>query len=167
MSDVPFLTGQQRNIRTIRKSDRHPDGTLWGLQLPRQPRYRLRTTRPPAGFHLCGREPPGAGTSRLQNQEPAHLLVVLVLLSGMAAADYDLDDVSKMKCADVIIEIGDQQFAFQLRCGPSTAIEENGLVWIYDHRPADFIYYVTFTEGPVERIQVSGNNSPAWPHIKQ
>lgn len=86
------------------------------------------------------------------------LLVALVMLAGFTAAVCALDDVSNMNCGDVIAETGDQQFAFQQKCGSPTATEENGQVWIYDRRPDDFVYYVTFTEGQVERIQVGGND---------
>ena len=79
-------------------------------------------------------------------------------VTGFTAAVYALDDVSNMKCGDVIGEIGDQQFEIQHKCGPPTTTEENGQVWIYDRRPDDFVYYVTFTEGEVERIQVGGND---------
>jgi hypothetical protein len=85
------------------------------------------------------------------------LIVSMVLISGATAADA-LDDVSNMNCGDVIAEIGDQQFAFQQKCGPPTATEENGRVWVYDRRPDDFVYYVTFSEGQVRRIQISGND---------
>ena len=60
----------------------------------------------------------------------AGLLVFLVMLPGLTAADSDLDDVSNMNCGDQIAEIGDQQFEFQQKCGPPTATEENGQVWI-------------------------------------
>jgi len=86
------------------------------------------------------------------------LLIVSMVLIGGATAAYALDDVSNMNCGDVIAEIGDQQFAFQQKCGPPTTTEENGLVWVYDRRPDDFVYYVTFSEGQVQRIQVSGND---------
>ena len=85
------------------------------------------------------------------------LLVVSMVLIGGATAAYALDDVSNMNCGDVIAEIGDQQFAFQQKCGPPTTTEENGRVWVYDRRPDDFVYYVTFSEGQVQRIQVSGD----------
>ncbi len=85
------------------------------------------------------------------------LIVSMVLIGGVTAA-YALDDVSNMNCGDVIAEIGDQQFAFQQKCGSPTATEENGRVWVYDRRPDDFVYYVTFSEGQVQRIQVSGND---------
>ena len=88
----------------------------------------------------------------------AGLFLVLVMLPGLTAADSDLDDVSNMNCGDVIAEIGDQQFEFQQKCGPPTATEQNGQVWIYDRRPDDFVYYVTFTQGQVKRIQVGGND---------
>jgi hypothetical protein len=87
-----------------------------------------------------------------------HLIVTVMVVTGFTAAVYALDDVSNMTCGDVIGEIGDQQFVFQQKCGPPTATEENGQVWIYDRRPDDFVYYVTFTGGQVERIQVGGND---------
>jgi hypothetical protein len=86
------------------------------------------------------------------------LLIASIVLIGGATAAYALDDVSNMNCGDVIAEIGDQQFAFQQKCGPPTTTEENGRVWVYDRRPDDFVYYVTFSEGQVQRIQVSGND---------
>jgi len=81
----------------------------------------------------------------------AGFLVVLMMLTGFTAEGYALDDVSNINC-------GDQQFTFQQKCGPPTAAEQNGQVWIYDRRPDDFVYYVTFTQGQVERIQVSGHD---------
>ena len=86
------------------------------------------------------------------------VMIALLLPSGLAAADSDLDDVSNMNCGDQIAEIGDQQFEFQQKCGPPTATEENGRVWVYDRRPDDFVYYVSFVQGQVERIQVRGND---------
>jgi hypothetical protein len=86
------------------------------------------------------------------------LLIVSMVLIGGAIAVYALDDESNMNCGSVIAEIGDQQFEFQQKCGPLTATEENGRVWVYDRRPEDYIYYVTISEGKVERIQVSGND---------
>ena len=86
------------------------------------------------------------------------MLIVSMVLIGGATAAYALDDVSNMNCGNVIAEIGDQQFEFQQKCGPPTTTEENGRVWVYDRRPDDFIYYVTFSEGQVQRIQVSGND---------
>ena len=86
------------------------------------------------------------------------MLIVSMVLIGGATAAYALDDVSNMNCGNVIAEIGDQQFAFQQKCGPPTTTEENGRLWVYDRRPDDFVYYVTFSEGQVQRIQVSGND---------
>ena len=86
------------------------------------------------------------------------MLIVSTVLIGGATAAYALDDVSNMNCGDVIAEIGDQQFAFQQKCGPPTTTEENGWLWVYDRRPDDFVYYVTFAEGQVQRIQDSGND---------
>ena len=86
------------------------------------------------------------------------LLIVSLVLIGGATAAYALDDVSNMNCGDVIAEIGDQQFEFPAEMRSPDATEENGRVWVYDRRPDDFVYYVTFSEGQVQRIQVSGND---------
>lgn len=37
-------------------------------------------------------------------------MVALVMVTGLAAVVYALDDVSNMNCGEVIAEIGDQQF---------------------------------------------------------
>ena len=84
-------------------------------------------------------------------------MVNLVMLTGLVPTVFALDDISNMVCGEVIAEIGDQQFAFQQKCGPPTATEKNGQVWIYDRRPDNFVYYVTLTEGQVERIQVGSD----------
>lgn len=81
---------------------------------------------------------------------------MLTASTCFTAVIYALDDVSNMICGEAIAEIGDQQFEFQQKCGPPTATEEKGQVWIYDRRPDELIYYVTFTDGQVSRIQVGG-----------
>ncbi len=85
------------------------------------------------------------------------LIISMALIVGASAA-YALDDVSNMNCGGVIAEIGDQQVAFQQKCGQPTATAENGQVWVYDRRPEGFVCYVTFNEGQVERIQVGGSD---------
>ncbi len=86
------------------------------------------------------------------------LMVALLMLTGLSSAVFALDDISNMVCGEVIAEIGDQQYAFQQKCGPPTTTEKNGQVWIYDRRPESFVYYVTFSEDKVERIQIGGND---------
>ena len=82
----------------------------------------------------------------------ASLMIFVVLLMGHRTAILAPDDISKKTCGGVIAEIGDQQYAFEQKCGLPTATEQNGRIWIYDRRPDDFVYYVTFTKGQVERI---------------
>lgn len=86
------------------------------------------------------------------------LIVKVMALMGVTAMVYALDDVSNMRCNGTIVEIGDQQFEFQEKCGSPTVTEENGQVWVYDLRPEGFVYYVSFSDGKVERIQVGGND---------
>jgi hypothetical protein len=86
------------------------------------------------------------------------LIIAAMVLAGSAAEVHARNDISNMRCSGVIAEIGDEQFEFRQKCGPPTATEENGQVWIYDRRPGDFIYYVTFADGKVERIQTGRGN---------
>ena len=81
-------------------------------------------------------------------------LAAAILLTANVAVVHALDDIANMQCDGVIAEIGDQKFDLQQKCGPPSATEENGQVWIYDRRPDDFVYYVTFDDDRVERIQV-------------
>ena len=88
---------------------------------------------------------------------PLIILQVMALI-GLSAMVYALDDVSNIRCSGTIAEIGDQQFEFEEKCGTPTATLENGQVWIYDLRPEGSIYYVTFSDGKVERIMVGGED---------
>jgi hypothetical protein len=82
----------------------------------------------------------------------------VILLIGFSAVVSALDDVSNMRCSGTIAEIGDQQFEFEEKCGAPTTTQDNGQAWIYDLRPEGSIYYVTFSNGKVERIQVGGED---------
>ena len=86
------------------------------------------------------------------------LMVAWLVVAGFTAGAVALDDVSEIRCSGAIAEIGDQQYDFQQKCGPPTTTQENGQVWIYDRRPEDFIYYVTFDEDRAERMQVGSGN---------
>jgi hypothetical protein len=70
-----------------------------------------------------------------------------------------LDDADSMQCGDAMVFIGDPKLEVQTKCGEPSAREERGDVWIYNFGPTEFVYYLTFTDGIVERIQVDGHGS--------
>jgi len=82
------------------------------------------------------------------------IAVVLLILTfpHITAAD-DLDDQDSFKCAGGIVEINDTEFQVLEKCGKPTAKTEYGTVWIYDRGPSYFVYYITVSDGTVDRIQ--------------
>ena len=74
------------------------------------------------------------------------------LIVGLTALA--LDDADSLQCDNGIVLVGDSKFEVQTKCGEPSAREERGDVWIYDFGPTEFLYYVTFTNDVVERIQV-------------
>jgi hypothetical protein len=90
------------------------------------------------------------------------LMVPASLFTGLAAVVQARNDVCKMRCNGVVSEIGDQPFGFQQKCEPPAATEENRQIGIYECRPEGSLYYVTFADGQVERIQVNDGDEINW-----
>jgi hypothetical protein len=83
-------------------------------------------------------------------------ICLLILGAGCLTALADMDDTDSMQCGESIVLIGDTKPEVQSKCGDPSATEERDRVWIYNLGPTDFVYYITFTEDVVERIQVDG-----------
>ena len=73
-----------------------------------------------------------------------------------ALANDNMDDADSMQCGETIVFIGDTKPEVLSKCGDPSATEERGKIWIYNFGPSDFVYYITFTQDVVERIQVDG-----------
>ena len=71
------------------------------------------------------------------------------IVSGVLA----LDDVSDFSCNGEIVSIGDDKAAVEHRCGRPSTMEQSGRVWIYNFGPTEFLYYLTFANDRLERIQ--------------
>jgi len=85
------------------------------------------------------------------------LSILLVHISGIAAA---LDSAADMQCGDQVIAVGASQFNVREKCGEPTGIEPGPGYgteqWIYNFGPTEFVYYLTFVNGTLERIEVGG-----------
>lgn len=86
------------------------------------------------------------------------LSILLVHMVGdMAAA---LDTAADMQCGDQVITVGASQFDVREKCGEPTSIELGSGYgteqWIYNFGPTEFVYYLTFANGELERIEVGG-----------
>ena len=86
-------------------------------------------------------------------------LIIIVAVPGISAA---LDDVGALRCDRESIMAGDTNFQVKTACGKPDSIHTKGSareVWIYNFGPTKFVYYLTFINGRLDRIQVGDYGS--------
>ena len=70
----------------------------------------------------------------------------------------ELDDVSSLQCDGGIVTRGDSGDSVKEKCGEPQKIlrpdPQEPVQWVYDLGSTQFIYYVSFVNGKVERIQL-------------
>lgn len=94
------------------------------------------------------------------------MLLMAGLWCVMAAVSvvYALDDAPALRCGEVFIVRGDDEYRVLEACGEPKMIQrgpgENQERWIYDFGPEEFIYYLDFTDGRLERIQTGNYGGP-------
>jgi hypothetical protein len=70
----------------------------------------------------------------------------------------ELDGTSSLECDGGIVLPGDSEDNVRDKCGdPQKVTREDAdspVVWQYNFGPTEFVYYVSFTDGVVERIQM-------------
>jgi len=90
----------------------------------------------------------------------AALFLAVALAPTFALGDgpvsNDLQDEDSLRCTSGIAERGDAKYAVQEKCGKPTSVDQGDDVWIYDFGPGRFVYYLTFLEGRLNRIQRGG-----------
>ncbi len=71
-----------------------------------------------------------------------------------------LEGTSSLECDNGIVSQGDSEDSVRDKCGnPQKVTREDAnspIVWYYNFGPSEFVYYVSFTNGIVERIQMGG-----------
>jgi hypothetical protein len=71
-----------------------------------------------------------------------------------------LDDASSLQCSGGTVLAGDSEDSVRDKCGePQKVTQEDAdspTVWFYNFGPSEFVCYVSFTNGVVERIQMGG-----------
>ena len=71
-----------------------------------------------------------------------------------------LDDASSLQCSGGTVLAGDSEDSVRDKCGePQKVTQEDAdspIVWFYNFGPSEFVCYVGFTNGVVERIQMGG-----------
>jgi hypothetical protein len=85
------------------------------------------------------------------------IILSVCLIDSSPAILTALDDAGSMRCDQESIMIGETEFQIKTACGEPDTILMKGLakkVWIYNFGPTKFIYYLTFVNGRLARIQV-------------
>lgn len=71
-----------------------------------------------------------------------------------------LDDASSLQCSGGTVLAGDSEDSVRDKCGePQKVTQEDAdspIIWFYNFGPSEFVSYVSFTNGIVERIQMGG-----------
>jgi hypothetical protein len=99
-----------------------------------------------------------------------HFGVTFALLIAFAGKSNPLDfsslaDQSSYRCSGGVVSVGDSDRDVRKKCGDPLEIEriqDYGLIWIYYHEQATFMYYLELLNGKLQRI-VSAPCSPDDP----
>ena len=91
------------------------------------------------------------------------LFILITVFMGIFVLQPDLsalDSTSSLECDNGIVSQGDSQDSVRDKCGsPQKVTQEDAdspIVWFYNFGPSEFVYYVSFTNGIVEQIQMGG-----------
>jgi hypothetical protein len=91
------------------------------------------------------------------------LTLLLTTFIGMNVIQPDLlalDDASSLECDGGTVAQGDSEDSVRDKCGePQKVTQEDAdspIIWFYNFGPSEFVSYVSFTNGIVERIQMGG-----------
>ena len=83
-------------------------------------------------------------------------MVMFVIQPNLSA----LDDASSLQCSGGTVLSGDSEDSVRDKCGdPQKVTREDAdspIIWFYNFGPSEFVNYVSFTNGIVERIQTGG-----------
>jgi len=83
-------------------------------------------------------------------------MVMLVIQPNLSA----LDDASSLQCSGGLVLPGDSEDSVRDKCGDPQKVTrqdvDSPIIWFYNFGPSEFVCYVSFTNGIVERIQMGG-----------
>jgi hypothetical protein len=90
----------------------------------------------------------------------AILVTAFIGLFGVQTVLLALDDTSSLECNGGIVLRGDSEEMVRDKCGNPQKVtqedEDSPVIWFYNFGPSEFVSYVSFTNGIVERIQMGG-----------
>jgi hypothetical protein len=84
-------------------------------------------------------------------------LFILFLVSASPSFTVDREDAGSLECTNGIVNVGDSKSDVLEKCGEPTRKEGfQGYLWVFDFGSSDFLYYLTFYQDRLERIQTGG-----------
>ncbi len=85
----------------------------------------------------------------------AILLPAIGFLGAAAPAVAFRTDLTNYRCSGSLVFIGDSERRLADRCGDpdDSFVDNNSDVWVYNFGESRFVYYFTFTNGRLQRIQ--------------
>jgi hypothetical protein len=91
------------------------------------------------------------------------LTIMLTAATGMLVVQPDssaLNDTAYLECENGTVARGDSEDTVRNKCGNPQKVSQQDIdspiIWFYNFGPTQFVYYLTFTNGVVERIQIGG-----------
>ena len=91
------------------------------------------------------------------------LIMLITAFTGMFVFQPDLsalDDAASLECPGGTVARGDSEDSVRAKCGRPHKVSQQDIdspiIWFYNFGPTKFVYYLTFTNGVVERIQMGG-----------
>ena len=89
---------------------------------------------------------------------PTMYILVFIFMLVIPPNLLALDQTSSLDCSGGTVYTGDSKDSVREKCGdPQKVAPREGKwspdIWIYNFGPSEFLYYVTFTNDMVERIQ--------------
>lgn len=91
------------------------------------------------------------------------LTLLITAFSGMFVIQPNLlalDSASSLQCNGGNVSPGDSEDSVRDKCGNPQKVTQRDadstIIWFYNFGPSEFVYYVSFTNGIVERIQMGG-----------
>jgi hypothetical protein len=83
-------------------------------------------------------------------------MVMFVIQPNLSA----LDGTSSLECDGGTVSQGDSEDSVRDKCGDPQKVTQRDvdspIIWFYNFGPSEFVFYVSFTNGIVERIQMGG-----------
>ena len=89
--------------------------------------------------------------------------ILITAFIGMFVIQPDLsalDGTSSLECDGGTVSQGDSEDSVRDKCGDPQKVTQRDvdspIIWFYNFGPSEFVSYVSFTNGIVERIQMGG-----------